>query len=163
MPFFFSRSECITSQVQLGIYLANSNIPTTSPSIRSANFSVIHSDLFFQRGMRYTSSNITHLCNINLNAVERCIVILFGSNINLERRSSQWWESKGKYYAKWVLSGKHLSGQHLVNARKICSWHSEQLAKLANEAVAKQETVTPVVVEAVVVEDPSVTSIIPWE
>lgn len=112
--------------------------------------------------MRYTASNITMLCNSNLRAVERCIVILFGSGIMLERPSSQWWESKGKYYSKWVLSGKHLSGKHLVNARKICSWHSEQLAKLANEAEAQRaQTTAPIVVEAVVVEEPS--AIIPWE
>lgn len=103
----------------------------------------------------FTATQVVTLCNTNLRATEKAIVILFGSGIVLDRPSSQWWESKGKYYAKWVMSGKHLSGKHLVNARKICSWHSEQLAKLANAAqgVPAPVVVTPeVVIDAEIVE-----------
>ena len=114
--------------------------------------SIIHSVLLFQSSMSYTAETIIALCNVNLRAVERSIVILFGSGIVLDRKSSQWWESKGKYYAKWVMSGKHLTGMHLVNARKVCAWHSEQLARLANSIVAAKAAQVETVIEAEIVE-----------
>lgn len=116
---------------------------------------IIHSALLFQSSMTYTAETIVRLCNVNLRAVERSIVILFGSGIVLDRRSSQWWESKGKYYAKWVMSGKHLTGMHLQNARKICAWHSEQLARLANSIAAAAKASH---VETEIVEE----TVIPW-
>lgn len=40
--------------------------------------------------------------------------------------------SKGSYYARWVLSGRELSGWHLENARKIALRYTRQLAEVAN-------------------------------
>ena len=36
------------------------------------------------------------------------------------------------YCAKWILSGKHLSGEHLNKARKHILKYSGQLEKIAN-------------------------------
>jgi hypothetical protein len=36
------------------------------------------------------------------------------------------------YYAKWILSGKHLSGKHVVVARERMKKYSGQLTKIAN-------------------------------
>jgi len=38
----------------------------------------------------------------------------------------------GTYYAKWLMSGKHLSGRHLLLARKIMRKYSGQLTRIAN-------------------------------
>jgi hypothetical protein len=39
----------------------------------------------------------------------------------------------GSYYAQWVLSGKHLTGYHLVKARKMMMHYSRQLVEVANQ------------------------------
>lgn len=43
--------------------------------------------------------------------------------------------SRGSYYAKWVKSGRHLTGSHLDNARKIALKHVGQLVKIANKEI----------------------------
>jgi len=39
----------------------------------------------------------------------------------------------GSYYAKWILSGKHLSGRHLLRAKKIMKHYSGQLLRVIKE------------------------------
>lgn len=39
---------------------------------------------------------------------------------------------KLSYYAKWIKSGRHLSGHHLENAKKKMVKYSGQLKKIAN-------------------------------
>lgn len=39
------------------------------------------------------------------------------------------------YYAKWILSGKHLNGIHLERARKQMKKYSGQLTRIANGEV----------------------------
>jgi hypothetical protein len=36
------------------------------------------------------------------------------------------------YYAKWILSGKHLNGKHLNSARNKTLKYAKQLTKIAN-------------------------------
>lgn len=38
----------------------------------------------------------------------------------------------GSYYARWIKSGKMLSGHHVAKARKIALRYVGQLAKIAN-------------------------------
>jgi hypothetical protein len=40
--------------------------------------------------------------------------------------------SRGSYYARWILSGRKLSGIHLTRARKIACRHVLQLVRLSN-------------------------------
>lgn len=42
----------------------------------------------------------------------------------------------GSYLARWVLSGRHLSGRHLERARRMCIRYSRQLMELANGKLA---------------------------
>ena len=37
----------------------------------------------------------------------------------------------GSYYAKWILSGRHLTGKHLDKARRMVRWYSKQLCEIA--------------------------------
>lgn len=41
---------------------------------------------------------------------------------------------RGTYYAKWIQSGKRLTGEHLAKARKIALYHSRQLVKIAQSS-----------------------------
>lgn len=40
--------------------------------------------------------------------------------------------SKGSYYARWVLSGRNLTGWHLKNAQEIALQYTRQLSEQAN-------------------------------
>jgi len=75
--------------------------------------------------------------------VERGIVALFKQQTADEQEAentkyhngrgfNSWAAGPGTYYAKWVLSGRHLSGQYVEKARKICLKHIGQLVKIAN-------------------------------
>lgn len=39
----------------------------------------------------------------------------------------------GTYYAKWVQSGRQLTGKHLEKAQKIALHHAQQLTDIANK------------------------------
>ena len=43
----------------------------------------------------------------------------------------------GSYYAKWILSGKNLSGKHLERARKMMGKYVGQLHRLAEMKAAQ--------------------------
>lgn len=47
----------------------------------------------------------------------------------------------GSYLAKWVLSGKHLTGKHLERARKMCVFYVRQLEEASQDKLA-ENTVT---------------------
>lgn len=38
----------------------------------------------------------------------------------------------GSYYARWILSGRHLDGKHLDKARRMVRWYSRQLCAIAD-------------------------------
>jgi hypothetical protein len=42
---------------------------------------------------------------------------------------------RGSYYAKWVKSGRRLSGSHLERARHIALRHLRQLTNIANKKI----------------------------
>lgn len=93
--------------------------------------------------MEWTREKINELLSTNPRAVERGIVRLY-QNQTLDERSSDATmhhnntgfnscsAKKGSYYAKWVMSGRQLTGHHLENARKIAIKHSRQLVEIAN-------------------------------
>ena len=76
-------------------------------------------------------------------AVERAMLCLYDRQTQDEQSSSITRYSnqrgfsgahsiRGSYYARWVLSGKALSGVHLQKARKIALSYARQLAEVAN-------------------------------
>ena len=100
--------------------------------------------------MEYTVDQIKNLLQNNDIAVNRAMVALYNEQTESEKSCNQTNESngrgfsyrtapKGTYYAKWVLSGKSLSGYHLDNARKIALFHAKQLTNLANENLQKKK------------------------
>lgn len=101
--------------------------------------------------MAWTREQIDEILSTNDRAVERAMVRLYELQTQDEQQSSttrvhngqgfgSWYAQKGSYYARWVLSGRSLSGRHLDNARKIALKHSRQLVEIANarEAAASE-------------------------
>lgn len=94
----------------------------------------------------WTREQIETLLIENNRAVEKGIVALYQLQTADEQASETtnhhnnmgfcgWAARNGTYYAKWVLSGKQLTGKHLDKARKICIHHVRQLTEIANNKV----------------------------
>ena len=86
----------------------------------------------------WTREEIEHMIDTNPRAVERAMVALLERQTADERQApgarhhnrkgfSGHTARLGTYYARWVLSGRHLTGKHLASARKCCLIHSQQL------------------------------------
>ncbi len=95
---------------------------------------------------------IKWLLTTNDKAVERAMVVLYDMQTAGEQNSGSTSELNGKgfnaydarsgtYYAKWVKSGRSLTGKFLVNARVMSFKYAGQLAKLAS-AKMNAETAT---------------------
>jgi hypothetical protein len=91
----------------------------------------------------WTREDIVALLNTNDRAVERGIVAIWQRQTADEQGSdttrhsngvgfSGWSARSGSYYAKWVESGRRLTGKHLDKARKIALHHVGQLTRIAN-------------------------------
>ena len=89
------------------------------------------------------------LLTMNDRAVERAMVVLYERQEECERASgtttksngrgfSAYDASKGTYYAKWVLSGKRLTGRFLEHARTMSKRYIRQLAEAATERMEAQ-------------------------
>lgn len=75
--------------------------------------------------------------------LERAILAIFDKQTNEEQKTDESIEHNGvgfnkpdsyklSYYAKWIKSGKHLSGWHLQNAKIKMAKYSRQLTDIAN-------------------------------
>jgi hypothetical protein len=91
-----------------------------------------------------TKESIRALLETNDKAVERAIIVLFERQTNDEqvqsvtrhdnqRGFSAAHASKGSYYARWIKSGRRLTGYHLQNARRITQHYTHQLLLAAQE------------------------------
>lgn len=91
-----------------------------------------------------TKESIRALLETNDKAVERAIIVLFERQTNDEqvqsvtrhdnqRGFSAAHASKGSYYARWIKSGRRLTGYHLQNARRITQHYTHQLLLVAQE------------------------------
>lgn len=80
----------------------------------------------------------------NDRAVDRAMVALYNRQTVGEQRTSSTTESNGRgfnafhaergtYYAKWVLSGRRLTGKHLASARQMACHYARQLAELSQQ------------------------------
>lgn len=101
-----------------------------------------------------TESEIVSLLNTNPKAVERAMVVIYDRQTADEKADSTTRHSnnrgfsactdkRGSYYARWVLSGRSLTGHHLIKARKIAIFHRKQLleaakAKKASSALSRR-------------------------
>ena len=99
-------------------------------------------------------SEIKSLLIGNDRAVELAMVALFKCQTSDEQNTSTTKESNGMgfnafhaesgtYYAKWVLSGKKLTGRHLVKARKMACYYAGQLSTLSDIKAAATVRPTP--------------------
>jgi hypothetical protein len=91
----------------------------------------------------WTRTAIETLINTNDRAVERAMVAIWERQTRDEQTAettrhhngigfSGWTAKSGTYFARWVLSGRHLTGRHLAKARKIALHHAGQLTRIAN-------------------------------
>ena len=91
----------------------------------------------------WTRTEIEALINTNDRAVERAMVAIWERQTADEQETqdtrhhngigfSGWTAKSGTYFARWVQSGRTLSGKHLVKARKIALHHAGQLTRIAN-------------------------------
>ena len=98
---------------------------------------------------KWDRGSITKLLKTNDRAVERAIVAIYNRQTQDEKIASRTkhtnhrgfrsnHDSKGSYYARWVNSGRCLTGFHLENARKIAVHYWRQLIEVAEERNAKR-------------------------
>lgn len=98
----------------------------------------------------WTRSQIIHLLNTNPRAVERGILRLWERQTADEMAADKTKHSNGvgfnatdaklgSYMAKWVKSGKPLSGKYAVAAKAMCIRYSGQLTHIANSSKPKSD------------------------
>ena len=102
----------------------------------------------------------------NDRAVEKAMVILYNGQTEDERSVSATKHTNGcgfnschahlgTYYAKWVLSGKNLTGKHLVKAREIALYYAgTQLLQAAHAKIARGKELDARMVGHIIVRDP---------
>lgn len=93
----------------------------------------------------WTREEIDAMLRTNSRAVERAMVRLYELQTADEQQAettkvhnnagfSSYAARRGSYYARWVMSGRQLTGEHLEAATKIALRHSRQLVEIANAA-----------------------------
>ena len=94
--------------------------------------------------MKHSKETIRALLVRSDLAVERAILAIFARQTETEQHAevtvacngqgfSAFHAKPGTYYAKWLLSGRHLTGQHLARARKLSLHYVGQLLLIAQE------------------------------
>jgi hypothetical protein len=102
-----------------------------------------------------TKSQIISLLASNNRAVERALVALYHRQTVDEQRTSTTKESNGvgfnardaeyaTYLAKWVISGRHLTGRHLEAGRRIATFYARQLAEMSETRATPRPQRSPV-------------------
>jgi hypothetical protein len=100
-----------------------------------------------------TKADILALLLRNDKAVERAMVVLFLRQTSDEqdgkvtrhsngRGFNYFHAERGTYFAKWILSGRKLTGSHLAAARKMACYYARQLLEVAAERQAVAEAVS---------------------
>jgi hypothetical protein len=97
---------------------------------------------------KWNKVTIQTLLATNPRAVEKALVVIYNNQTNSEQHSDSTEDANGigfsgvharsgSYYAKWVISGKHLDGKHLEKARKIAmKYHRQLIAAIPAEKQA---------------------------
>lgn len=105
--------------------------------------------------MKHDCASIVKLLDSNDLAVDRAIAAIYNRQTYDERKIGKTTVRNGvgfsgaharlgTYYAKWVLSGKRLSGNHLAKARVIAKHYAGQLAAIANSRMQSDDSVTTI-------------------
>lgn len=92
--------------------------------------------------MKHTKESIQDLLLKSDKAVERAMVVIYDRQTQDEKATSDTRHtnqrgfsgahaSKGSYYARWILSGRHLTGSHLAKARAMSMHYWRQLIEAA--------------------------------
>lgn len=95
-------------------------------------------------------TKILRLIRSNPEAVGRAMVAIYRRQTADEQRTSTTVHSngrgfsaadavKGTYYAKWVLSGRQLTGQYLAHAQEMARKYLRQLVEVSEEKRTKWE------------------------
>jgi hypothetical protein len=106
---------------------------------------------------------IKWLLNMNDRAVERAIVAIYNRQTADEQSAQDTKHSNGigfsgadarlgSYYAKWVLSGKNLTGNHLMKARMMSYKYVRQLSEIATARIMQAQADERVEREAIQAE-----------
>ena len=94
----------------------------------------------------WTEAEIKEMLQRSNHAVERGLVAIYKRQTAHEQAAEQtevlnrvgfsaFHAKRGTYYAKWVLSGRHLTGQHLEKGRKLILHYAGQLTKISNKEI----------------------------
>jgi hypothetical protein len=100
-----------------------------------------------------TRDQIKTLLATSTLAVQRAMVALYRRQTVSEQHTSTTSERNGRgfnafdadrgtYYAKWVLSGKSLTGYHIDRARRIALRYVGQLAEMSEQVVPVAQPIT---------------------
>lgn len=92
---------------------------------------------------------IRWLLTMNDRAVERAIVAIYNRQTEDEKREGDTRHTNGigfsgadarlgTYYAKWVLKGNSLTGNHLMKARLMAHKYVRQLAEIATARIERE-------------------------
>ena len=97
---------------------------------------------------KHTTKTIRDLLARNDLAVERAILAIYARQTADEKATSDTRHtnargfsaahaSRGSYYARWIASGRHLTGVHLTTARELSLHYTRQLLDIAESNVAR--------------------------
>ena len=92
----------------------------------------------------WNEAKIVALLETNNRAVEKAIVAIYNRQTADEKLAqstrhdnkmgfSAAHAAKASYYARWILSGRSLTGKHLSDAREIAIRYRKQLLAIANQ------------------------------
>lgn len=102
-----------------------------------------------------TKTQIIAMLASNNRAVERALVALYHRQTVDEQHTSTTKHSNGvgfnakdaeyaTYLAKWVLSGRRLTGSHLAAGRRIATYYARQLAEMSETRCVPRTHRSPV-------------------
>lgn len=100
-------------------------------------------------------------------AVERAILAIYNRQTGDEQSAGDTKHTNGRgfsgadarmgsYWARWILSGRNLSGKHLLKARKMSLKYIKQLCEIATERMETQEEREAIQMEASINTDASI-------
>jgi len=98
---------------------------------------------------KWNEANILQLIISNDRALEKAVLAIYNRQTQDEKNTSdtRWTNGIGfsgadagigSYYAKWIISGRSLSGNHLLKARKMMMKYRRQLVEIANHNEAQK-------------------------
>lgn len=99
------------------------------------------------RSKKWSKAEIREMLENSTHAVERGIMAIWRLQTSEEKLAertkdlnevgfSAFHVIRGSFYAKWINSGKHLTGKHIGLGRKLILHYVSQLTKISNKEVS---------------------------